>query len=364
MRKPLILAALAVAAVGSGGLVWYLNVRHIETTDNAAVVADIVSIAPKVPGRVTRLPVADNQPVRTGDVLMAIDDADYRAALDQAAAAFSAAKAAVEVADANIVLAGNAVEEAEASLASAQAERTRATADLARYRTLSAAQYASQQKMQTAQADSAKAVAAVDRAQAALATQKRRFDLLAAERRQAVATAERAEAELAAARLRLADTVIAAPVDGVVGNKGVRIGQYVQPGQQAMSLVPVEAAYIVANFKETQVARMRQGQPVEISVDAYRDRTLKGRVDSLSPGSGAVFSLLPPENATGNFTKIVQRVPVKIVLDEASRRVLLIPGMSVVARVDTRDGTPLTAEAAFVRPAALPQTAQMPAQDR
>ncbi len=363
MRKPLILAALAASAIGAGGLIWYLNGRHIETTDNAAIAADIVSIAPKVAGRVAALPVADNQPVHAGDVLLRIEDADYRAAAAQAMAALAAAKAAVDVADANIVLAGNAVTEAEAGLASVQAERVRAAADLSRYRTLNRAQFASQQKMQTAQADSAKATAAVERARAALATQKRRFDLLAAERRQAIATAERAAAELTAARIRLADTVIVAPGDGVVGNKGVRVGQYVQPGQQAMSLVPVNAAYVVANFKETQLARMRQGQPVEITVDAYRGRTLHGRVDSLSPGSGAVFSLLPPENATGNFTKIVQRVPVKIVLDDDARQVLLIPGMSVEARVDTRGGAPLTAEAAFVRPAAA-QTAQTAAQDR
>ncbi len=356
MRKPLILAALAATA-GAGGLAWFFLGGHVETTDNATIAADIVAIAPKVPGRIARLPVADNQPVRAGDVLLEIEDADYRAARDQAEAALRAAKAAVEVADANIVLAGNAVAEAEASLASARAERTRAGADLTRYRALNAAQYASQQKMQTAQADATKANAAEARAEAAFATQKSRFDLLAAERRQALATVERSEAELAAAEIRLRDTVIVAPTDGVVGNKGVRLGQYVQTGQQAMSLVPVDGVYVVANFKETQVARMRQGQPVEISVDAYRDYVLHGRVDSLSPGSGAVFSLLPPENATGNFTKIVQRVPVKIVLDKDSRGVLLIPGMSVEARVDTDGGAPLSAESAFARPAA-PQTAQ------
>ncbi len=214
-----------------------------------------MAIAPKVPGRVTGLPVSDNQPVREGDILLVIDDADYRAAHDQAAAALAAARAAADVA------------EAEATLASAQAERTRATADLTRYKTLSASHFASQQKVQTTQANATKARAAVERAAAALATEKSRLDLLAAERRQADVLVEKMQAELAAARIRLEDTVLRAPVNGIVGNKGVQLGLYVQTGQQTMSVVPINGVYVIANFKETQLARMHQGQPVEITVD-------------------------------------------------------------------------------------------------
>ncbi|MGE4527681.1 MAG: HlyD family secretion protein [Rhodospirillaceae bacterium] len=360
MRKRLILGVAAVGLCIGGyfGWSWYSHGRFIESTDNAYVSGDIVAIAPKVPGRIAMLAVADNQPVKAGDLLLRLDDADYRAAVNQAQGSFDAATAAVAVVDGNIAVAESSIAEAEATLASAQAERTRAAADLARYKKLSAAQFASQQKMQTALADAEKAVAEVRQNAAALATAKSRLALLAAQRRQAEAEVETARAALEAARIRLADTELRAPVDGVVGNKGVQIGQYVQSGQQTMSVVPVAGVYVVANFKETQLARMRQGQPVKITVDTYRGRTLSGVVDSVSPGSGAVFSLLPPENATGNFTKIVQRIPVKILLDDAARKTLLLPGMSVEAKVDTRgSGDGLSREDAFAGAKTVPQTA-------
>ncbi|WP_337995461.1 HlyD family secretion protein [Oleispirillum naphthae] len=360
MRKRLILGAAAAALCigGYSGWSWYGHGRFIESTDNAYVSGDIVAIAPKVPGRIAALAVADNQPVKAGDLLLRLDDADYRAAVDQAQGQLDAAAAAVAVVDGNIAVAGSSIAEAEAALASAQAERTRASADLARYKTLEAAKYASQQKMQTAQADAGKAAAEVRQGSAALATAKSRLALLSAQRRQAEAEEETARAALAAARIRLADTELRAPVDGVVGNKGVQLGQYVQPGQQTMSVVPVAGVFVVANFKETQLSRMRQGQPVTITVDAYRGRTLHGALDSVSPGSGAVFSLLPPENATGNFTKIVQRIPVKILLDDAARQTLLLPGMSVEAKVDTRgSGAGLSREDAFAAAKTASQTA-------
>jgi len=345
MRKRLIIAAVVLLALaGAGGTYgwdWYTEGRFFETTDNATISSDIVAIAPKVPGRIVSLPVSDNQTVRAGDTLMVIDDADYRASLEQAEAALHAAQAAVEVVDGNIALASGAIEEAKASLASAQAEKTRADHDLARYEKLNASQYASRQKFQTAQADASKAKADVTRAQAALTVERSRLTLLAAQRKQAEAEVERAAATVESARIKLADTVVRAPVDGIVGNKGVQIGQFVQAAQQAMSVVPTDEIYIVANFKETQLAHVRTGQPVKFSVDTYGDeRTFHGVVDSLSPGSGAVFSLLPPDNATGNFTKIVQRIPVKIRLQPEDQQALLLPGMSVVVRVDTRGFDP------------------------
>ncbi len=361
MRKPILIAAAAVALAGGAvyGWTWYSHGRFVETTDNATIDGDIVTIAAKVSGRVANLAVTDNQPVKAGDVLIRIDDADYRAAADQQAAALEAARAAVAVAEANLVVTRTAIAESQADLASARAEATRASADLARYAKLNASQYASEQKVQSARADATKAAAEVERAAAALKTQESRLALQSAERDQARAQAEAQAAALDAAKIRLADTVIRAPIDGVVGNKGVRVGQFVQIGQQTMSVVPVAAVYVTANFKETQVARMRPGQPVEIDVDAYKGRTFSGVVDSVSPGSGAMFSLLPPENATGNFTKIVQRIPVKIRIDAAGA--LLIPGMSVEAAVDTKgeSGTLTSANAFAARetPATAPQTA-------
>jgi len=360
MRKPLILGAAIVAlcTVSWFGWSWYTHGRFIESTDNAYVSGDIVAIAPKVSGRVATLAVTDNQPVKAGDLLLRIDDADYRAALDEARGKRDAAVAAVAVVDGNIAVARGNIAEAEAALASAQAERTRASADLARYKKLSAAQYASQQKMQTALADAEKAGAEVRQSSAALTSAKSRLTLLSAQRNQAEAEVKTAEAALAAARIHLADTELRAPVDGIVGDKGVQAGQYVQAGQQTMSVVPVANVYVVANFKETQLARMSQGQAVEITVDTYRGRVLHGTVDSLSPGSGAVFSLLPPENATGNFTKIVQRIPVKIRLDDPAKGPLLLPGMSVEAKVDTRGGNEALSRAdAFARAPDAPQTA-------
>ncbi|SBV93648.1 Secretion protein HlyD [uncultured Alphaproteobacteria bacterium] len=363
MRKPIVIAVAALAGCAATlyGWNWYTHGRFVETTDNATIDGDIVGIAAKVAGRVAVVAVGDNQPVHAGDVLLTIDDADYRAAVDQQAAALEAARAAVTVAEANLAVTRAAIVETRAQLRAAEAERTRASADLARYAKLNAAQYASEQRMQSARADAAKAGAEVERIAASLATQESRLALQAAERVQAQAEAEAQTAALDAARIRLADTVIRAPVDGVVGNRGVRLGQFLSAGQQAMSVVPVAEVYVVANFKETQVARMRPGQPVEIDVDAYKTRSFKGVVDSVSPGSGAMFSLLPPENATGNFTKIVQRIPVKIRLDRSARDALLIPGMSVEAHVDTRgDDAGLTRANAFARreaEASAPQTA-------
>ncbi len=363
MRKSIVFVVAALAGCGAtvAGWNWYSHGRFIESTDNATVDGDIAGIAAKVSGRVAAVEVGDNQPVHAGDILLRIDDADYRAAVGQQAAALDAARAAVAVAEANLAVTRTAIAETRAQLHAAEAERVRAGADLARYAKLNAAQFASEQRMQSARADAAKANAEVERIAAALATQESRLALQAAERVQAQAQAESQTAALDAARIRLADTVIRAPIDGIVGNRGVRLGQFLSAGQQTMSVVPVAEVYVVANFKETQVARMRSGQPVEISVDAYKGRTFSGVVDSVSPGSGAMFSLLPPENATGNFTKIVQRIPVKIRLDQSARQALLIPGMSVEARVDTRgDEGPLSRANAFaLRPAdgQAPQTA-------
>ena len=337
MKRIVLIAAVAAAATaaGTGGWYWFSRGRFIESTDDATISSDIVAVAPKVPGRIAAVPVADNQQVRAGEVLLRLDDSDARAAAAEAEAALAAAEAAVRVIDVNVEVARHDVDEAVAARNGAEAERERSAADLVRYRTLNQSQYASAQKYQTSLADARKAQAAVAQSVAALASRQGRLRLLAAQREQAAATVEQTRAALASARIRLADTVVHAPIDGIVGNREAQAGQYIQAGQQAMSVVPA-SVFVVANFKETQLAHMAQGQPVTVTVDTYGSRKFAGVVDSLSPGSGAVFSLLPPENATGNFTKIVQRIPVKIRLKDRDDGILLVPGMSVVARVDTR----------------------------
>lgn len=351
MRKPalMVVAVAALAGAGFYGWQWYSHGRFVEATDNAYVQSDVVTVAPKVAGYVTALPVGDNQRVAAGDVLLRIDDADYRAKVAQGEAAVQAARAAVGVVDSQVALTRSLVREAEAKLQSARADRARAADDLARYKALNASQYASTQKYQAALAESRKAEAAVAQAEAAVAAQKGQLDLLAAQRAQAEAEVARAEATLTEARIALDNTTVRAATDGVVGNLAVEVGQYVAPGRQAMSVVPVDDVYVVANFKETQLARMRVGQPVALHVDAYPDRAFEGVIDSVAPGSGAVFSLLPPDNATGNFTKIVQRIPVKIRLSAAAPAdTLLVPGLSVEAEVDTRtDGEKALAAAGF-----------------
>lgn len=339
MRKPalLVIAAAALAGAGAYGWDWYTTGRFLEVTDNAYVHSDVVTVAPKIAGYVARVPVDDNQRVAAGDVLLVIDDADYRAKVAQAEAAVQAARASVTVVDSQVALTRSLVKEAEARVESARADQARAQDDLTRYKALNASQYASTQKYQAALADARKAAAAVAQATAALAAERGNLDLLAAQRLQAEAEVARAEASLQEARIALDNTVVRAAGAGVVANRAVEVGQYVAPGRQAMSVVPVDDVYVVANFKETQLARMRVGQTVALHVDAYPDRPFHGVIDSVAPGSGAVFSLLPPDNATGNFTKIVQRVPVKIRLAEtAPADTLLVPGLSVEAEVDTR----------------------------
>jgi membrane fusion protein (multidrug efflux system) len=340
MKRKIMLSALLVVALAAGGYWgwgWWQHGRFLESTDNAYVEANLTVIAPKIAGYVAEVAVAENQAVKPGDVLLTIDDADYRVKLAQAEAKLASARAAIASAETRLNLNVNLVAEAQAVVASAEAELAHAQVEVNRYKSLSEQNIASRQRYDTALADHRKALAARDRTRAALASQVGQVQLLTAQRREAEAQAMEAQAMLAAAKLDLENTVIRAPVDGIVGNRSVQAGQYLRPGAQLMVLVPTGSTYVVANFKETQLARMRPGQPVEIAVDAFRRAKLKGVIESFAPASGAKFSLLPPENATGNFTKIVQRVPVRIRLaedDPVVRR--LVPGLSVEVAVDTR----------------------------
>ena len=309
----------------------------METTDNAYVHSDISIVSAKVSAYVQEVRVAENQEVRAGDVLLVLDDQDFRAKVAEAEAAVAAQKAAFGTIDSKLELQKALIDQAGADLASAEVEQRRAQQDYDRTRSLASDSWASRQKLETAEADLRKATAAVSHARAALQAAKDQINVLEASRAETQAHLQQAEAALQSARNDLENTVVRAAVDGVVGNRGVQVGQYARPGVQLMALVPLPDVYVVANFKETQLERMRLGQTATVWFDAYPGTVLKGTVDSLAPASGSQFSLLPPENATGNFTKIVQRVPVRIALPRDNALAgLLRPGLSVEAKVDTR----------------------------
>ncbi len=333
----IVLALLVLGAGLAGGFYWWRVGRFLESTDNAYVEADISVVSPKVQGYVREVRVSDNQRVAAGDVLVTVEDRDFAARRSQAQAQLAAQQAAVATVEHEIVQEQAMIAEAEAAVASAEADRLRAQQDLARYRMLTEKMAASQQRLETAEADARKGDAALLKAKAALAAERNRLPVLDSQKQEAEAKLEQLRATLDLARIDLEDTVIRAPIDGVVGNRSVQIGQLVKPGTQLLAVVPLPSVYVVANFKETQVERMRIGQTVSITVDAFPGSAITGTVESFAPASGSEFSLLPPENATGNFTKIVQRLPVRIAVPATNPLAgLLRPGLSVAAEVDTR----------------------------
>jgi membrane fusion protein, multidrug efflux system len=341
--RAILLTAALVAALGAGGYFgshWWTVGRFLVSTDDAYVGAKNATLAAKIPGYIATLAVEDNQHVRAGDVIARIDDGDYRLAVDAAREKVSTQKATIERIGQQIAAQQAAVEQANAQVASAQAGATRARLELDRQQALVAREFASRQRLEQAQADRDQTIAAVESAKAQAQSAAATVDVLKGQQEEAARTLRELETSLAKAERDLSFAVIRAPFDGVVGNRAVQTGDYVQPGQRLASLVPLDDVYIDANFKETQVARLRPGQTARIKVDALPDQRLEGSVVSFAPASGSVFSLLPPDNATGNFTKIVQRVPVRIrVPAELAREGLLRPGMSVVVSVDTRSDT-------------------------
>ncbi|MFY8142908.1 MAG: HlyD family secretion protein [Caulobacter sp.] len=348
---PLIAGGAALAAVLVGGTLWFLDKQHFESTDNAFVQADTVQVSPQVSGYVAEVLVADNQRVEPGQVLAKIDPSTFQARVDQAIANAAAADAAVRAIDDKNSLEQAVIAQRAAGVTSAQADASRAKADLDRYNALADQGWVSQQKVQTTRAAATQSAAGVASAQAALEAEKRAAQSLGSAKAQAIAQAAAAHAAVEQAKLDLERTVIRAPVSGVVGARAVRPGQLVQPGVALMSVVPLGQAYVVANFKETQVARLRIGQPVEIKADAFGKEKIVGKVDSFAPATGQEFALIPVENAVGNFTKITQRLPVKIAVDRSQLGAALRPGLSVEIKVDVRDRSgPSFAEAAQVTP--------------
>jgi membrane fusion protein (multidrug efflux system) len=342
LRKLLMTGAtLAVLAVTTsyGWHYWTVG-QYLVSTDDAFVKADSTTIAPKVTGFLERVLVGDNERVKAGQVLARIDPRDFKAALDQATADVSAAKAALASKQAQLEVQQAVINAARATLDVDRATLTFASQENKRYTDLAASGSGSLQNAQQAQAKIASAQATLERDTASLAQAEKQVDFLKAEIVQSKAAVTRAEAVENQAELNLGYTTITAPIDGVVGNRSLRIGQYVTAGTQLMSVVPVDSAYIVANYKETQLTNVHQGQAVDVEVDMFPGQIVHGHVDSLAPASGQEFALLPPDNATGNFTKVVQRIPVRIELDgDSADRIALRPGMSVVPTIATRETT-------------------------
>jgi membrane fusion protein, multidrug efflux system len=336
-RTAMLVAGLgALGAIGYYGYDYWQNGRFMVSTDDAYVQADYTTIAPKVAGYITEVLVRDNQTVKTGQILARIDDRDYQTALDQANADVAAAEAAIRNFDAQVSLQGAEITQAQATADTTRASLQFAQQDAERYRSLMKTGAGTTQKAQESQSAQERYSAQLKRDEAAVLAAQRRIDVLQTARAQAVAQLEHSKAVARQAELNLGYTTIKAPMDGVVGARSLRVGQYVTGGTQLMAVVPIQSAYITANYKETQLAHVHPGQTVDITVDGLPDSTLKGHVDSLAPGAGQIFALLPPDNATGNFTKVVQRIPVKITLDDPRDAALLHAGMSVEPDIDTR----------------------------
>jgi len=328
--------ALGVAGAADFGHYYLTTGRYLETTDDAFVKADSTIIAPKVSGYISEVLVSDNQPVKAGQLLAKIDDRDFRTALNQARADVAASEAAVKNLDAQIELQEPLIQQQAAEVDAAEANLKFAQQERTRYDDLMKSGSGTVQRAQQTDAALRAQTAQLVQGKAGLIAANKKLEVLSTERAKAIAQLDHARAVEQQAALNLSYTQITAAVEGTVGARSLRVGQYVQAGTQLMAVVPLDAVYVVANFKETQLTHVRDGQPVELRVDSFHSTKLRGHVDSLSPASGLEFALLPPDNATGNFTKIVQRVPVKIVLDDASLKGLLRPGMSAEPTVDTK----------------------------
>ena len=337
-KRNLLIAAILVA-LGAG--LWFARYqthgKYFQETDDAQIEADTVAISPKVSGYVEAVLVEDNQDVAGGQPLIRIDPRDYRAQYAQARAQIAQADASVENAKASISEQQAAIEQAQAQLAAARAKAAHDAGEVARYTPLVASGAERREQLDQLKLAAKQSAEQVRQQAAALEMQRRRVGAMQAQVRQAEAQGQGARAQLKSADVDLEATTISSPIKGRVGDRTVRVGQFVQAGTRLMSVVPLEKLYVTANFKETQLALMRAGQPARIAVDALGGTEIDGHVASISPGTGAQFSLLPPENATGNFTKIVQRVPVRIAIEATpAARKLLVPGLSVTVTVDTR----------------------------
>jgi membrane fusion protein (multidrug efflux system) len=328
-----------LAAAGLYGEYWWTTDRFLVSTDDAYVQADSVIISPKVSGYLSEVLVTDNERVHAGQVLARIDDRDYRTAVASAQAYVAAQEASVANLTQQITEEKLLVGEARATVDADRAALTFAHQDFERYASLAKTGAGTVQDAQKATSDTQEKQAALDRDVAAVAATDKQVAVLTSQVAQARAMLAETQAALKQADLNEGYTTITAPVDGTVGDRTLRVGQYVQAGTQLMAVVPLQAVYVTANYKETQLTDVHPGEPVTLEVDTFPDAAVHGVVNSLAPASGQEFSLLPPDNATGNFTKIVQRIPVKITIDPHDPLIgQLRPGMSVEPTIDTKQG--------------------------
>jgi membrane fusion protein (multidrug efflux system) len=334
LHRPVVLAigAMLLAAAVGGGYLYLDYGAHFQSTDDAFIASRQAALAPKVTGYITAVPVTDNEHVAAGDVIARIDDRDYRVALDQAQAQVASAEAGIQNIDAQMNMQQAQINANQAQVDQAQASLVFAQQQNDRYEHLAQTGYGSIQNAQQYSSQLRQQAAALASAQASLKVAQRQLETLKAQRESAVANLAQAKAQRDQAELNLSYTTVTAAQPGRVVNLSAAVGQFAQPGTNLTMFVP-DQIWVTANFKEIQLDRMRPGEPVTLAIDAYPERAIRGHVDSVQPGSGTAFSLLPAQNATGNYVKIVQRVPVKIVMDDSPTDVALGPGMSVVPTV-------------------------------
>lgn len=340
-RKVRLILLISAILAAAAGLWWYFDHesrgKYMQSTNDAYIQADSVVVAPKIAGYIDRVFVAENQSVRAGQPLVLLDPRDYRAHASQIQAQIEASRATADTVRAQVGEQRAALAQAQAQQHAAQSDVAFARQQLDRYEPLAASGAEPRERVTQLRNQLQQALAKAESSRAAVLAAQRRFGTLDSQIEQALSQARAGQAQLEAANVTLESTTLRASIDGRVGDLAVRVGQFVQPGTRLMTIVPVNQIYVEANFKETQVGLMRVGQPVAIEVDALPGVELRGKVASFAPGTGAQFSILPPQNATGNFTKIVQRIPVRIAIEASPAvRRLLSPGMSVEVSVDTR----------------------------
>jgi membrane fusion protein (multidrug efflux system) len=334
-----ILVALGFVALATQRWNEWTGNERVQVTDDAYVRADLTRLSSRVAGEVLTVAFLDFQRVKAGDVLIQIDPADYQAQVDQADAGVIGTQAALENLSNQIELQYATIAQGEAARASAEALEVEAQQEEQRQQSLEQTDAGTRQRFEQATAAYAKAQADVKASRAVVAAQHHQLEVLQGMKKQRGADVEAAKAALAAAKLRLGYTKVVAPFDGVTGEREVQPGDYVNIGTNLINVVPLPNVYVIANYKETQLTHVKPGQPVEVTVDSFPKQILDGRVERVSPASGSQFALLPPDNATGNFTKVVQRIPVRIALDKGQPLLeRLLPGMSVTASIDTGDG--------------------------
>jgi membrane fusion protein, multidrug efflux system len=313
----------------------------IQTTNDAYVRAELTRLSSRVAGEVLIVAANDFQHVKAGDLLVQIDPADYEAQVAQAEAGVTGAQAALDNLDNQVELQYATIAQAEAQQVSALAQEVETRQEQERQQSLTQTEAGTRQKLEQATAGYARAQADVRASRALIAAQRHQLEVLSGTKKQRAADLQGAKATLAAARLKLGYTKITAPFDGVVGERQVQPGDYVNIGSNLINVVPLPNVYVIANYKETQLTRVKPGQPVDVTVDSFPSQRLHGRVERIAPASGSQFALLPPDNATGNFTKVVQRIPVRIGLDKGQPLLeRLLPGMSVVTQIHTHEAGP------------------------